>query len=1369
MSFYTEHEDETSHERFMKDSAKYDEGIDYTVLSIAVQTLALILFVEIVKHKLDHFAHGRPFFGTVLHSMYNELSTLGIVELVVYLTLKYLQDYDQAKKSVFADVHFCLFYIAVFNAFQTVIVAMATKRTSTKQWVDTEKIDISHYIEIREEFDSVMRKLGYNDDDDEIANVPTLKGFFRGISQSIRNPGLRSHYSDLLVQVNFHSLRLHFLQSNDLPLTLKVSDYLKRSEERVLAKLVHVSGGTWLMLTGCLNLAYFLFGMVAYVSEDQEVVGLFLKGIFFFVLFIFILISVAVYFKMKSTFHTIITTKYKMSKMNDETRATGMKNQKDLFWLGEPQFVISMIQFMQFGYALALAVVLMYWTSFTTFEPYYFLLAVVACYSIFVFILSRTLPQYTLCTSLGYLIDETNLLETVALDRLEEARRLRIQRMAEVNYEEDSIISFESNETSGTRMRDSIISGDSSRITQTGLPNRNSILAELVQSDTQSLRTNLPSSVQQSLRDRESRRLGQRKSLSDGVGSMRLSLRGKRDSSSFSLESPLSSEHSGNESQQTVDDSHILNRQRMERAARRKAQTRTMSASGVIQSWQSITEKERKREGNTLSKRSSSLSDSSSVAVNDWSGSATLAKADQTSMHQTQSVGHFSTKEKSGNEAQSTAKTVESDFHDETNLVVSERSDDSVGALSDVDVKEWTPSEHTATVDEKKYDCSFEGFLVLTRSYFLGHRYHTFSHVFGSLVCFFLLGHRVEVMLSATGAIERSENTWELDLSISFWVQAIWYGLFILSSILILILFLPIKVKSMDDKAIIIAGLIDFLLSGGCLAILLLAETQRCCDSYDFEEDVECCPFWGSRTYGGLGDIEPFTSLIGLRVFRFMTARYLVTYLGQLPKEDVEGNTKESKSEKKHGDGRLMQSHVGTPLELWEKAITTYPDIVEKYGQLSGELFQAMLGLEVLEGKPTHAVKENKKSRQRSIRLSGPEYGRLPANAQSIIVAGKLGKPVKTLPNLLDQNNDLPALAEEIDHGDLELDGAVKTQRIVFEIDNERLALEQVIQSSFVAPNARLVRSMRRCDRQMLPILTEWECVDVVLTEFEVLYFEAFDPRSSVSKAHDVECSLLALQATGGGKGLRLQDVAKGRKIIGHMMLSEVTEIHVERSMPLSGASQTEDISQLYDSDDQLPTEFWSRWQDESKAAGCRKARWEKIKEDRLKLVSSHGCLVLRFFSDLEHVEMYAKSASPENEAHGTLRKNIAFQWAQTVAHICGKEKLHQALPHFGENNSDELRDLLEFANNHEKEHSAVVKNLKENAVATLAKPICRQSHSVETEGFSMKGRIRRHLSLSSHGTQSLVSPKDGVVQELQNSEATEENVADEIEDMVST
>jgi hypothetical protein len=49
-----------------------------------------------------------------------------------------------------------------------------------------------------------------------------------------------------------------------------------------------------------------LMGMVAYVSEDQEVVGRFLKGIFFFMLLLFIAISVGLYFKTRRTFRAIM-------------------------------------------------------------------------------------------------------------------------------------------------------------------------------------------------------------------------------------------------------------------------------------------------------------------------------------------------------------------------------------------------------------------------------------------------------------------------------------------------------------------------------------------------------------------------------------------------------------------------------------------------------------------------------------------------------------------------------------------------------------------------------------------------------------------------------------------------------------------------------------------------------------------------------------------------------------------------------------------------------------------------------------------------------------------------------------------------------
>jgi hypothetical protein len=49
-----------------------EEPLDYSVLSVAVMTLGLILCVELFRHHLDQGAMGRPFFKTVLEGVYSE-------------------------------------------------------------------------------------------------------------------------------------------------------------------------------------------------------------------------------------------------------------------------------------------------------------------------------------------------------------------------------------------------------------------------------------------------------------------------------------------------------------------------------------------------------------------------------------------------------------------------------------------------------------------------------------------------------------------------------------------------------------------------------------------------------------------------------------------------------------------------------------------------------------------------------------------------------------------------------------------------------------------------------------------------------------------------------------------------------------------------------------------------------------------------------------------------------------------------------------------------------------------------------------------------------------------------------------------------
>jgi hypothetical protein len=49
-----------------------DPLVEYGALSVGVMTLGLILLVEVFRHKIDHEAHGRPFFQAVLSGVYSE-------------------------------------------------------------------------------------------------------------------------------------------------------------------------------------------------------------------------------------------------------------------------------------------------------------------------------------------------------------------------------------------------------------------------------------------------------------------------------------------------------------------------------------------------------------------------------------------------------------------------------------------------------------------------------------------------------------------------------------------------------------------------------------------------------------------------------------------------------------------------------------------------------------------------------------------------------------------------------------------------------------------------------------------------------------------------------------------------------------------------------------------------------------------------------------------------------------------------------------------------------------------------------------------------------------------------------------------------
>jgi hypothetical protein len=1299
------------------------------------------------------------------------VSTLGLVELFIWLLLSYWDDINIAKEKVFAKVHFTLFYTAIFNAFQTVIVAFFTTRISQRMWVQTETLELNHYVEIREEFDRVRTKLNglrnlkgrneeRNNNEDKSSNLPKLTtgefvfelsrrsfhDLWLSIVDRVRYPHLKARYNQLLVQVRFHELRVHFLQSYNLPLKFKVSDYLVRSEKHVLIKLVHVSTVAWLLLTASINLLYFIMGIITWKTEQPSLIGTSFIWLFFLSMGLFIVISFALYNKMKAIFKTIMFEKTLWDvRDSNEIEEELAEHQRRLFWGGDPAFVIASIQFMQFGYAVALAVVLIFWETINDggLNMGSYLISIFACYSIFVAVAAEILPRYTLCTSLGQLVDRRRLDEAIALYHLEEEKQKQLREAFEIDllFKTDSTVLEDSSTLSHVYPNNQIKSGP--------------IIANLVKIDTESLREKLPETEREQLSRREqqrkNRRLNRRKAVSDGVAAM-AGMKRPSKRSMDDLEIPSARKSQGflfRESTSTVsgesskkDGKSLTNDTRVERAAQRRRmrhQRRKSVSDGVAaMAWNASTIDEDEAtpdEGNTRipflvfdDNDAASTSSALSGAAPDIPLNSLPPIHEKSSDIDARIDNSFRTEK----DVQSVSAVSVASNQGQTYDIDSTASEDGHSDVDDVPKIDPLVLKRVAAGLRQK---PLPTFHERIREYFLSKRYKVISNVFGTMIAFFFVGERVERFLHTDNVVSDDFVSFDFDNAISFWALTFWFIMFQLKNVLVFFTFRPRKgLTTNKERMLITAALIDCVLTSVCLVVLFVAEAQRCChpivsptrmlaekdttfdSDYDSQIPAPCsCPKFGSRVYGGLGTIEPYISLVALRLFRFWISNRVVSYLDSRNFFPVKDKAKDSIHhaqiidpfdvfDEVHRHATSSDELVGTAVELWEAAIGKYPKIASEYGQFSGELLKLMLGIQILRGNdvaiagdekaevngiPKDAIKAKKRpptGRVDDLNSSrkymvADEYSKLSAQAQGILVAGKLGKNVKFSKDLqkalVNGVSHIKSFPEEkvTPHGS---HGIPDHSRLTFQVDDQSMDSREY-DGPFVSPNARLVRSMRRADRKLLPILDKWMVVDVIMTRFEMIYLDAVD----VDGHHldeKVDGARQAIVATKGGKGLRLCDITTGRRVVGHLQFTDITSIHVERRMPSEATDDTHDNEQQV-----AKMEYWQQHHGEINTQGVSRA-WHKIKQDILTIETSHGpTLRLRFYSDLDDCLCHMSRMMMESEAEGPIFKNNAFQWVQTIGRYCGPEQLTQSLQHFGEDSADELRDYLLVHDSEEK------------------------------------------------------------------------------------
>jgi len=1185
--------------------------------------------------------------------------------------------------------------------------------------------ELGHYVEIREEFEQVKALLQAikpddntdNDSDEHKRGSGGVSTYDQGVRKRIqhwldrvRNPGLRRKYNELLVQIRFHELRVHFLEAYNLPLKLKVSDYLLRCEHKVLIKLVHVSSIAWLLLTGAINVLYYVLGISTYKLE-YPVIADALVVVFFVSMALFILIACLVYQKMTLIFRRIMVEHglWDVRNVESEERDRLAEQQLELFWMGDPKLVIASIQFMNFGYAVMLSVVIIYWEEIedSSIPAFVFLLILLVCYSLFLYVTAHVIPRYTLCTSLAQLVDEERLRETVAAFKLSEARRAQVElEWNEVDYTQflahpSTYASTHSGGGTAALTQGNLAAQSAGLLRPTsnhdtpsaGLKRASkmmdtpTLMAELVKLDTGALRGQLDADDLSHLDSRKSERSRWRrynKSKSEGVVAMaamglstesKSALRSgrsqddlfvarKTSTSSLSSKDKKSQDIQSKGSREDDIKARRRNRKRMRAVSdgvATMASMRIENEKSLLRVPLSVQEEDTIDHMSIVSHGSSMSENRLSVVANDALRKNAQEDEDGFSIHSTSSEGGYS------------------DVDDVPQAATSIRS------------KSSGPIEKGLSLEQRLH------------KYFLSRKFVVLSNVLGTMVAFYLIGQRIEKFLHTEGIVSEAYVSFEFGNTQTFWALFVYMCIFIVIDVVAITVLWPFGevARSYHELTRLAAACIDCVLVSSCFILYITAESQRCCNDerrelgegkipgHYYLGPAECaCPAFGSRLYSGLGRIEPFVSFLGLRLFRFFVAKRLVSWFdddsAMFDRDGISAQpfavydetsrrasvVSKKKGEKKHGyDHSHGEELKGTAAELWEAAVGEHPELAAKHGEFSVEILKVMLGIHVPDSDSlcddvdavaaSHKAKENEESQSFTL---GYEYCHLSADAQRLILSGKLGKPVKHSTSIR-----VSQFAGAIPENEIE-DYQQTPDGYLFEIDAGAPDHSVVGMEGFHMPHARLVRSMRRCDRKLLPMLDKWSVVDVVMTRFDIVYFDA----GGVDALDTSDSVREALIATNGGKGMRLCDIATGRRIVGRLSLEEIECATVEREVHVDGEKPEEDGPDV----DATWIEWWMKPHEESSKPPNRAVRWNSIQEDRLCLhTANEGTLYLRFYSDLEDAENHPEhfQTGPDND--GAIFKNNSFQWVQTIGRFLGPEHLKQSMPNF--NTPNELKDYL--------------------------------------------------------------------------------------------
>jgi len=422
-----------------------DETVDvftFFGLTMVVFTLCLLLSLEFLRHKVDSNTKN-TFYASVLQCVYGELATLGILNALIFLLIRFTPTLvGGITFHVFEDIHKMIFYVAIINAIKTIMLFRLAVRWANSHWKKVEELDIDHYVAIRHRFNII---------DEQLQAEKTKKKNCPEFFLKIMNRALTTKHRKLLVQILFHEMRVNFLEMNNLPPNFKISSYLKTGLDRDFEKFVEISSVTWtwtIIAFQVYDICALSLHQVTYIDVRTVLpISIFIYSV------ALVLLSIAIHRKMGIIFREILDrwerSKNKDNNSEQNINVNNVQNppvrtltwsasvhyvgpvqtseevkQFELFPLKDPRYILWAGQTIQLAFAIPfgymLAVTDLPVSPVLCFIPLY-------CYIICLFIWSRIIPHYTLCTSIGELVNKSRLAESYGRFTLVEEKKKRLK------------------------------------------------------------------------------------------------------------------------------------------------------------------------------------------------------------------------------------------------------------------------------------------------------------------------------------------------------------------------------------------------------------------------------------------------------------------------------------------------------------------------------------------------------------------------------------------------------------------------------------------------------------------------------------------------------------------------------------------------------------------------------------------------------------------------------------------------------------------------------------------------------------------------------------------------------------------------------